>query len=159
MGLGTETNLRPGRGTVEAALALFPELRTLLALNAGMLSGGEQQILGLARAVAARLPPLLVDELSLGLVPKIVQRMLRALREAAEHGTGILLVEQHARQARAVADRGHLMSRGRCALSDSATEVLARIDEIERAYIHGPTETATSDTSTNRSSERQTKGA
>jgi len=141
MGLTTEKNLRLGRGPTEAALELFPELRPLLDRRAGMLSGGEQQILGLARALAGRPRLLLVDELSLGLAPKIVRRLLAAVREAARNdGTGVLLVEQHARQALRVADRGYVMSRGHIELHGTGGELLDRIDEIERAYLHGPTD-------------------
>jgi branched-chain amino acid transport system ATP-binding protein len=141
MGLSALKNLQLGPGPVETALDMFPELRPLLARKAGMLSGGEQQILGLARALAARPRLLLVDELSLGLAPKVVQRLLGALHAAAGEGTGVLLVEQHARQALAVADRGYVMSRGRCERSGTGAELLAGIDEIERTYLHGPAET------------------
>jgi branched-chain amino acid transport system ATP-binding protein len=143
MGLSTERNLQLGPGPIEAALDLFPELRPLLARRAGMLSGGEQQILGLARALASQPRLLIVDELSLGLAPKVVQRLLRALRSAAERGTGVLLVEQHARQALAVTDRGYVMSRGRCDLSGTGAELLGRLGDIERTYLHGPVEGAT----------------
>jgi branched-chain amino acid transport system ATP-binding protein len=145
MGLTTEKNLRLGRGDVDVALELFPELRPLLSRKAGMLSGGEQQILGLARALAGRPRLLLVDELSLGLAPKIVQRLLSALHGAAEAGTGVLLVEQHARQALRVADRGYVLSRGRCELSGTAPDLLARIDDIERTYLQGPVASASDD--------------
>jgi branched-chain amino acid transport system ATP-binding protein len=140
MGLSARKNLQLGPGSIDAALDLFPELRPLLTRKAGMLSGGEQQILGLARALSARPRLLLVDELSLGLAPKVVQRLLGALRDAARHGTGVLLVEQHARQALAVADRGYVMSRGRCVRSGTGADLLDAIDEIERTYVHGPAE-------------------
>ncbi len=140
MGLSTERNLQLGPGSLEAALDLFPELRPLLPRRAGMLSGGEQQILGLARALGAQPRLLLVDELSLGLAPMIVQRLLGALRDAAARGAGVLLVEQHARQALAVTDRGYVMSRGRCDLSGTGAELLAGLSDIEQTYLHGPVE-------------------
>ncbi|MET1003144.1 MAG: ABC transporter ATP-binding protein [Acidimicrobiia bacterium] len=137
MGLSTEKNLQLGSGSVEAALTLFEELRPLLNRKAGMLSGGEQQILTLARALASRPRLLLADELSLGLAPKVVQRLLDAIRAAADEGAGVLVVEQHARKVLAIADRGYVMVRGRCELSGTGPELLARIDEVERAYLGG----------------------
>jgi branched-chain amino acid transport system ATP-binding protein len=138
MGLSTEKNLRLGSGPIEGALDLFPELRPLLHRKAGLLSGGEQQILGLARVLAANPKLLLVDELSLGLAPKIVQRLLESLHTAAQNGAGVLLVEQHARQALGIADRGYVMARGRCALTGTGDELLERLPDIERTYLHGP---------------------
>jgi len=138
-GLTVEKNLRLGPGPIDVAIDLFPELSPLLPRKAGLLSGGEQQIVGLARGLAARPRLLLVDELSLGLAPMVVQRLLGSLRAAAQVGTGVLLVEQHARQALAVADRGYVMANGRCHQSGTANQLLARIDEIERTYLHGPT--------------------
>ena len=126
-----------GAGGVDGALALFPELERLLDRQAGLLSGGEQQMLVLARALAARPRLLLVDELSLGLAPLIVQRLLAALREAADEGTGVLLVEQHARQALEVADRAYVLLRGTIELEGTGAELLARLGEIERTYLGG----------------------
>jgi branched-chain amino acid transport system ATP-binding protein len=136
MGLPTATNLRLGRGSVQGALELFPELEPLLSRKAGLLSGGEQQIVALARALAGEPRLLLVDELSLGLAPRIVQRLLRAVRSAAEGGAGVLLVEQHARQALTIADRGYVMRRGRVEVQGAGPELLDRIGEIERTYLH-----------------------
>jgi branched-chain amino acid transport system ATP-binding protein len=139
MALSTATNLALGRGPTERALALFPELVPLLSRRAGLLSGGEQQILTLARALAARPEVLVVDELSLGLAPLVVRRLLDAVRAAADEGIGVLLVEQHARQALALADRGYILRRGEIRLEGSGRELLGRIDEIEAAYLHQPT--------------------
>jgi branched-chain amino acid transport system ATP-binding protein len=138
--LSTQTNLSLGAGGVDGALAIFPELEPLLSRSAGLLSGGEQQMLVLARAIAARPRLLLVDELSLGLAPLIVKRLLSVLRSAADDGVGILLVEQHARQALTAADRGYVMRRGTVDLEGTGSELLDRLDEIERSYLGGLTD-------------------
>ncbi len=116
MDLSTAANLRLGRGETARALELFPELDELLGRRAGLLSGGEQQILTLARALAGEPKLLLADELSLGLAPLIVERILRAVREAADRNVGVLLVEQHAVQALRLADRAYVLRRGRIEL-------------------------------------------
>jgi branched-chain amino acid transport system ATP-binding protein len=133
--LSTLANLRLGRGDVEAVLELFPELEPLLDRRAGLLSGGEQQMLVVGRAIAANPKLLLVDELSLGLAPLVVERLLRALRRAAGGGTAVLLIEQHARKALAIADRGYVMRRGRLRMEGSSAELLDRFDEIEGSYL------------------------
>ena len=133
--LSTRTNLSLGRGGVDGALQLFPELERLLDRRAGLLSGGEQQMVTLGRALAASPRLLLIDELSLGLAPLIVRRLLAAVRAAADQGVGVLLVEQHARQALGIADRGYVMRRGAIELDGTGAELVARLDEIERAYL------------------------
>jgi branched-chain amino acid transport system ATP-binding protein len=133
--LSTRTNLRLGRGGIAGAVALFPELQGLLDRRAGLLSGGEQQMVTLARALAADPCLLLIDELSLGLAPLIVRRLLGEVRAAADRGVGVLLVEQHARQALSIADRGYVMRRGVIELEGTSAELLARLDEIEQAYL------------------------
>jgi len=135
--LSTHTNLSLGAGGVDGALAVFPELERLLDRKAGLLSGGEQQMLVLARALAARPRLLLVDELSLGLAPLMVTRLLAALSEAARDGMSVLLVEQHARQALEVADRAYVLLRGAIELEGTGAELLARLPEIERTYLGG----------------------
>jgi branched-chain amino acid transport system ATP-binding protein len=135
--LSTKTNLSLGAGGVEGALAHFPELERLLDRQAGLLSGGEQQILVLARALAAQPRLLLVDELSLGLAPMIVQRLLTALRQSADNGTAVLIVEQHAQQALQVADRGYVLLRGAITLEGSGPDLRSRIGDIERTYLGG----------------------
>jgi len=130
-------NLRLGRCEIREALELFPELEPLLRTRCGLLSGGEQQMVTLARALARRPALLIADELSLGLAPIIVQRLLAAVRAAAdEHGTGVLLVEQHVRQVLKIADRAYVMRRGTVVLSGTAAEVRERLSDVEATYIN-----------------------
>jgi branched-chain amino acid transport system ATP-binding protein len=135
--LSTRTNLALGAGGVDGALEVFPELDRLLDRKAGLLSGGEQQMVVLARALAARPRLLLVDELSLGLAPMMVARLLTALGEAAADGMGVLLVEQHARQALEIAARAYVLLRGAIELEGTGADLLARLPEIERTYLGG----------------------
>ena len=136
MKLSTYENLRLANVTVESATALFPELERLLKRPAGLLSGGEQQMLTVARALGRSPSVMLLDELSLGLAPIIVRRLLQAVREATkERGVGVLLVEQHVRQALEVADRVYVMQRGRIVVSGSSEEIKGRLAEIEAAYL------------------------
>jgi branched-chain amino acid transport system ATP-binding protein len=103
------------------------------------LSGGEQQMLTLARALARSPKLLLADELSLGLAPQIVARLLDVVREAADtRNLGVLLVEQHVRQVLRVADRVYVMRRGQVILEGSATEIAADLDAVQRAYLSAP---------------------
>ena len=135
--LSTRTNLALGAGGVDGALEVFPELDRLLDRKAGLLSGGEQQMVVLARALAARPRLLLVDELSLGLAPMMVARLLTALGEAAADGMSVLLVEQHARQALEIAARAYVLLRGAIELEGTGADLLARLPEIERTYLGG----------------------
>ncbi|WP_419932929.1 ABC transporter ATP-binding protein [Candidatus Poriferisodalis sp.] len=140
--LSARDNLRVGGGSVEAALELFPELEPRLGVRGGMLSGGEQQMLALARALSRQPSILLADELSLGLAPIVVDRLLGAVRKVADTtGTGALIVEQHARKALQVSDRMYLMARGQILLELPAAEALSRLDEIEETYLTGTSET------------------
>jgi branched-chain amino acid transport system ATP-binding protein len=139
--MSTRDNLRIGGGDVDRALALFPTLEARLDVRGGMLSGGEQQMVALARALSRDPHILLADELSLGLAPMIVDRLLSAVRQAAdEQGIGALIVEQHARKALKYSDRMYLMSRGQIRMEMTSAEALGRLDEIEEAYLAGMAE-------------------
>ena len=134
-GLSARDNLRCGDVTPAEALAFFPELDRCLETRGGLLSGGEQQMLTVARALARKPRLLLADELSLGLAPIIVDRLLQAVREAAKKGMAVLLVEQHARKALRYADRVYVMRRGRIEMALDAQEASRRITEIENVYL------------------------
>jgi branched-chain amino acid transport system ATP-binding protein len=135
MGLTTADNLRLGGQSTERCLELFPALKRLMGRKAGLLSGGEQQMLALARAIAAEPAVLLADELSLGLAPLICESLLIELRAAADRGVGVLLVEQRVRDALEFADRAYVISNGTVVISGSASEIAGRIEEIERTYL------------------------
>ncbi|WP_432841583.1 ABC transporter ATP-binding protein [Dactylosporangium sp. CA-092794] len=130
-------NLRLGRGDPARAIELMPPLGALTQRRAGLLSGGEQQMLSLARALAAEPAVLLCDELSLGLAPLIVERLLERISVAAQAGLGVLLVEQQVRSALMVADRAYVLRRGRVVMSGTASELAERLDEIESHYLSG----------------------
>jgi branched-chain amino acid transport system ATP-binding protein len=134
--LSTRDNFRVAGLDPKEGTALFPELGNRMDVRGGLLSGGEQQMLTLARALARRPRVLLADELSLGLGPLFVDRLLNAVRQAArEQGTGVLMVEQHAHRALRYADRAIVMRRGRIELSLSAEDAQHRIGEVEQAYL------------------------
>jgi branched-chain amino acid transport system ATP-binding protein len=135
-GLSAMDNFRAGGIDHKEALELFPELEKRLTVRGGLLSGGEQQMLTLGRALARHPKILLADELSLGLAPLVVDRLLKAVQTAAkERGTAVLLVEQHARKALQFADRVYVMRRGRIMMSTTAADARARISEIEDSYL------------------------
>ena len=135
MSLTTRENFKIGRCDLEMALGLFPELADHLDRKVGLLSGGQQQMLALG-IVLSRCPKvILADELSLGLAPLVVERLLQALRDAADAGVGVLLVEQHIHKAVALADRVYVMRRGEILISGSSAEIGSRIEEIQRAYL------------------------
>jgi branched-chain amino acid transport system ATP-binding protein len=135
-GLTTRDNFRVAGLDPATAVELFPELEKRMGVRGGLLSGGEQQMLTLARALARGPRLLLADELSLGLAPLLVDRLLQAVRRAAkERGTAVLMVEQHAHKALKYADRAIVMRRGRVEFSVSAEEARHRFGEVEQAYL------------------------
>jgi len=138
MRLTVAENLRLASVPTDKALSFFPELGPIMGRSAGLLSGGEQQMLTLARALGRSPKILLADELSLGLAPLVVGRLLTAVRAAAdEHGVACLLVEQHVRQALEIADRVYILQRGRIVMSGTSEEIAGDIETVEQAYLSG----------------------
>ena len=121
-------------GDLERVLALFPRLRERLAQVAGTLSGGEQQMLAIARALMTHPRLLLLDEPSMGLAPVLVEQIFETISDINRQGTTILLVEQNAAMALAVAHRAYVLETGAVALSGAARE-LAENPNVRRAYL------------------------
>ena len=115
---------------------LFPVIKERLKQNAGTLSGGEQQMLAISRALMSKPQLLLLDEPSLGLAPQLVQTIFRVIREINAEGTTILLVEQNAHMALVTAHRGYVMETGRIVLHDDTKALLAS-DRVKKAYLGG----------------------
>jgi branched-chain amino acid transport system ATP-binding protein len=146
-GLSAEDNLRMGayhvrwsekranlRGDMERIYTLFPVLRERAQQLAGTLSGGEQQMLAIGRALMARPRLLLLDEPSLGLAPRAVKTIFEAIPTFRSQGLTVLLVEQNARAALAIADRAYVLETGRLVMEGSAQELLNQ-KEVQRAYL------------------------
>ncbi|MBI4866440.1 MAG: ABC transporter ATP-binding protein [Candidatus Wallbacteria bacterium] len=121
---------------LERAFALFPRLRERFGQVASTLSGGEQQMVAIARGLMARPRLLLLDEPSLGLAPLLVQEIFRKLQEVHREGVGILLVEQNAFAALSIANRGYVMETGKLALGGPASELL-HDPRVQAAYLGG----------------------
>jgi branched-chain amino acid transport system ATP-binding protein len=141
--LSVEDNLRLGawprrNARLDAELAsvyeLFPVLASRRRISAGMLSGGEQQMLAIGRALMAKPRLLLLDEPSMGLAPMLVEQILDVVRGLKQAGLTVLLVEQNARAALAIADRGYVIETGRIATSGSSDELLADA-RVQAAYL------------------------
>jgi branched-chain amino acid transport system ATP-binding protein len=139
--LTVEEHLRlagAGRASLarEQLFELFPELEKCAGRRAGVLSGGEQQMLAVGRGIVSRPGLLLVDEMSLGLAPVVVERMLPVLRRVADEiGAGVLFVEQHVAIALEVADRGYVLKDGRVVLAGTAAELSGRGELLRSSYL------------------------
>lgn len=121
---------------LEMAFALFPRLKERRNQNAGTLSGGEQQMLAIARALMSHPKLLLLDEPSLGLAPQIIEKIFEVVKDVNKQGVTILLVEQNAMQALSVAHRGLVLETGHLKMSGPAKELIAS-DEVRKAYLGG----------------------
>lgn len=136
--LGLRGNRRAQAAGFDRALDLLPALKPLMSRRSGLLSGGEQQMLAMARALVSEPKLLLVDEMSLGLAPIIVERLLPIVRNIAdETGAGVLIVEQHVHLALEVCDRAYVMSHGEIVLEGTAAELKDRPDLLEASYLGG----------------------
>jgi branched-chain amino acid transport system ATP-binding protein len=136
LGAYSRKNRREAAQDLEVVLDRFPILRERGDLPAGNLSGGEQQMLAIGRALMGRPRLLLLDEPSMGLAPLVVQGIFEILQEINKTGTSILLVEQNARQALRVANRGYVLETGKIVLSDTASNLLENQKVID-AYLGG----------------------
>jgi len=117
------------------ALELFPELEKRLPYAARSLSGGEQQMVALARALVSHPRYVIIDELSLGLAPVVINRLIPTIRSIAESGIGVLLIEQFATVALGLANRAYVMEGGRIRYSGSASELREKPDLLQSAYL------------------------
>lgn len=120
--------------TLDRVYGLFPRLKERIGQKAGTLSGGEQQMLAIGRALMANPTLLLLDEPSMGLSPILIEQIFNIIREINHQGTTVLVVEQNALMALAVADRGYVMQTGSIVLSDTG-EALLQNDQVRKAYL------------------------
>ncbi len=122
---------------LEEVFRLFPIIKERLKQSAGTLSGGEQQMLAIGRALLSRPKLLLLDEPSLGLAPKIIQNIFALIQEIQKRGVTILLIEQNAHMAVKICSRAYLIQNGRIVLSGTREEMLSKEEETRQAYLGG----------------------
>jgi branched-chain amino acid transport system ATP-binding protein len=115
---------------------LFPRLKERASQRAGLMSGGEQQMLAIGRALMTRPRLLLLDEPTLGLAPLVIAQIFDIIREIREQGVTVFLVEQNANKALGVADRGYVLENGRVVLQDTGANLLVN-DQVRKAYLGG----------------------
>jgi|ERR671936_776579 branched-chain amino acid transport system ATP-binding protein len=133
MGAYTRTDTDLGRD-YERVFTLFPRIKERLKQRAGTLSGGEQQMLAIGRALMARPKLLLLDEPSMGLAPVLVELVFKTIQEINAQGMTVLLVEQNAHMALSIAHRGYVLQTGKIVLTDDA-KALARNEMVRKAYL------------------------
>jgi branched-chain amino acid transport system ATP-binding protein len=139
-GLSVRDNLKLARGSQSAALKAFPTLSGLLARRGGLLSGGEQQMLSVGRAFGRGPKALIVDELSLGLAPIIADHVGMAIREFAQTGAAVIVVEQNLQRALRLSDRFVMLKRGEIALVGNSAEHRRDSSELRSHYLSAPLE-------------------
>jgi branched-chain amino acid transport system ATP-binding protein len=134
-GLSVRDNVRLARIPASSVYDNAPEIAARGGARAGLLSGGEQQILAVSRAIARKPRVLLIDEMSLGLAPKVVTRLVSLLKQAAAEGVAVVIVEQHTKVALEAADRAYILSRGAVVHEGPTHELLARPELLDKFYL------------------------
>ncbi len=136
LGAFTRTSKAEIEEDFERVYTTFPRLRERMLQKAGTLSGGEQQMLAIGRALMSRPRVLLLDEPSLGLSPILVQTIFKVIKDINKNGTTVLLIEQNARQALSIASRGYVLEVGKIAFADSAKNLMSS-EAVRAAYLGG----------------------
>ena len=134
MGAYLRSDKKEVRESLEGVYMLFPKLKERRSQKGGTLSGGEQQMLAIGRALMSKPKLLLLDEPSLGLAPSAVQDLARRIREINELGVTVLLVEQNARMALGISDRAYILEVGKIVLMGRSSDLL-KVDQVKKAYL------------------------